>query len=59
MSEFTFEELKIMEMTSQKDEQVFKVLSLFHEAYRNCLIENFPTVNDKEDAMVFFNKSEH
>ena len=45
-------------MNSHKDEQVFKVLSLFHEAYKNCVIENFTSINEKEDAMAFFNKSE-
>ncbi len=48
-----------MAINSYKDEQVFKVLSLFHEAYKNCLIENFTSINEKEEAMTFFNKREH
>ena len=47
VSQFTFDELKVLEMNSHKDDQVFKVLTLFHQAYENYLIENYTSINEK------------
>jgi len=44
-------------MNTLKDEQQSKILSLFHQAYKNVLIENYSSVNEKDDIVEFFNSN--
>lgn len=44
-------------MNTLKDEQQAKILSLFHEAYKNALIENYANINEKDNIVDFFNKN--
>jgi hypothetical protein len=54
LNQLTFDEVNIMEMSTLKDDHQSKILSLFHQAYKNSLIENYSSINEKDDIVAFF-----
>ncbi len=44
-------------MTSTRDDHQYRILCLYHQAYKNFLIEDYSSISEKEDVVAFFHKS--